>query len=49
MPRITGTHYDMIAEILAFRAMSGAWRLRDAAAILAPNLTSYSIGLLLIG
>jgi hypothetical protein len=56
LPSLTGTNYDLIAEtfapiaeILAFRAMSGAWNLRDAVAILTANLASYSFGLLLFG
>ena len=56
LPKLTGANYGLIAEsfapiaeILAFRAMSGAWNLRDALAILAANLASYTMGLLLFG
>lgn len=56
LPHLTGPNYDLIAEsfapiaeILAFRVMSGAWNFRDAIAILAANLASYVFGLLIFG
>lgn len=57
LPPLTGPNYDVVAEsfaplaeILAFQTLSANGpHLRDAAAILAANLASYTVGRLLFG
>jgi len=56
LPVLTGPYYTAVAEtfaplaeIAAFRAISGAWSLRDACAIAAANLLSFGFGWYFIG
>ena len=49
LPDLWVEPFAAVAEILAFRALTGSGSLRDGVAIVAANLASYGLGRLLLG
>ncbi len=49
LPDVGVETFAAVAEILAFRSLTGRWSVRDAGAIAAANVASYALGRLMLG